>query len=487
MAISLLLTAFAANAQSVWNKTYIEDRPVMLFGSVLFKDTGYIVTGVTDGVTIGLAKAMLGEINMNGDLVNYKIVVDSNPDYYGLFTNALIKTQDEKIAFSGLSFDSLGYLFFGTADLDLNSVSTFKYHSPNTSTQIGYSLLEDEGNYFIVGIKLDSIAYNADVFLTKIDSAGGKVWEKQYHRYSRDEAASIIKLANGNLMIGATRIDLYQDPQRANTWLLEVDTGGGIVRQWFDPNDSTYAAEGLKQTSDGGFIYGAQKKYEQPINDIYYTATIVKMNNSFQKQWTFKGGIMGNYTGFRDIEMLPDGNYIACGNFSNREAWVVKLNSGGNLIWEKKFEGLTDTFPTWNFLTDIDVLPDGGLIAVGECRRLINPNQLPPQVGWFLKLDSNGCEMESCLVGIDPQAPKGGFNSPIQLQPNPANDYVEIILPDELQNGAVKIFDIAGRAVKLFQVSGFRVQVDVSDLSKGMYVVAVEKDGRRTRTRLIME
>ena len=76
-----------SNAQSVWNKTYIADRPVMLFGSVLHEDSGFIASGVTVGTIPGLAKAMLGRINSNGDLTQYTIIIDSNPNYYGLFSN----------------------------------------------------------------------------------------------------------------------------------------------------------------------------------------------------------------------------------------------------------------------------------------------------------------------------------------------------------------------------------------------------------------
>jgi hypothetical protein len=49
-------------------------------------------------------------------------------------------------------------------------------------------------------------------------------------------------------------------------------------------------------------------------------------------------------------------------------------------------------------LIDVDVLQDGSIIAVGEYQG--NGNG-PVQAGWFLKLDSNGCEVENCLVGIE--------------------------------------------------------------------------------------
>ncbi len=446
----------------------------MLFGSVLFHDTGYIVTGVTDGVTVGLAKAMLGEINMNGNLAKYRIVVDSNSDYYGLFTNALIRTQDGKIAFSGLAFDSLGYLLFGVANQSLDSISVFKYRTSNTSTQNGFSLLQEGNSFFIAGIKLDSLASDANVFLTKIDSAGNKLWEKQYHQREYDYAASIIKLSNGNLLLGAGRNDQNLTQQHSNTWLIEVrTTDGSIVRQWFDPNDSTYVAEGLKQTSDGGFIYGAKKKFDQSGIYVNYTATIVKMNTSFNKQWTYTGGYPGELTGFTDVEQLSDGSFVACGKSNYRLGWIVKLNANGQEIWSKNYVGIADA-GSENYLTDIDVLPDGGLIAVGECRRLINPNQLPPQVGWFLKLDSNGCEIENCLVGVEDIAPT---IEPKQLKsyPNPATDLVRFdynwVEWEQNAECRIRIADLNGRVVIEQNIPKYstRQEVSIKKLAAGVY------------------
>ena len=41
-------------------------------------------------------------------------------------------------------------------------------------------------------------------------------------------------------------------------------------------------------------IYGAQKKYMQTVNTVSKTATIVKLNNTFTKEWIFEGGVMGD-------------------------------------------------------------------------------------------------------------------------------------------------------------------------------------------------
>jgi hypothetical protein len=471
----LMFLGMEAEAQSVWNKTYIDDRPVMVFSSVVYNDTSYIVSGASTITGSNSAKALLGNIDLSAQLNECRTFVDSNNSSYGIFTNALIKTPNGKLAFTGYTSDSLYYLLFGFADSNLDTISFFRYRDSTTANRNGYGLVYYQGSYFIAGFKSVGMGYTGGVTITKVDSIGQVIWESYFHQYLGNKATSITVLSNGNLMLGCVRNTLNTFTQEhANTWLLEVDTGGNFVRQWFDPSDSTYSAEGLKQTQDGGFIYGAQKKNYQTVNDVYKTATIVKMDTNFHKEWVFEGGLVGNFTGFTDIEETATGKYIACGNYVNSQAWVVELDTNGTLIWERKFKGLTDTFPTWSLLTDIDILPDGSLVAVGQCQRLINPNQLPPQVGWFLKLDSNGCEIENCLVGIEePQAQRELI--PLKLFPNPATTEITIAADEAMLGSTLTITDITGRQVLAVQLATVNYQLSTDNFSPGLYHVFVKR------------
>ena len=201
------------------------------------------------------------------------------------------------------------------------------------------------------------------------------------------------------------------------------------------------------------------------------------MDNNFNKQWTFQGGVLGNFTGFSDIE-ITDGKYIACGNYSNALAWVVKLDADGHVIWEGKYKGLQDTTATWNLLTDIDVLPDGGLVAVGQCQRIVNPNNLLPQLGWFLKLDSNGCEIENCTVGINELRPEPVVASSIKLYPNPGQNSITIEYSGVNENSKLYIIDVLGVMIEtktLTDESG-KLNINTSNYQNGIYLARIEAD-----------
>ena len=118
------------------------------------------------------------------------------------------------------------------------------------------------------------------------------------------------------------------------------------------------------------------------------------------------------------------------------------------------------------------MLPDGSLIAVGQCKNL---QQQPPQVGWFLKLDSNGCEIENCTVGIDPQPPKGGL---IQVYPNPANDKVNVSFSADEKVNEIVVCDVQGRELlkQKIQLQNSSIEIDIKDLPSGLYFLQLRNE-----------
>jgi hypothetical protein len=494
----LLLVGLRGNAQ-LWNKTYIEDRPILLFSSVEEKNGHYTVIGGTYGSINNIGKVWLADINNNGEVQSYSIHNDSIYASFAVLTNSFIKTTDNGYAFVGYSYDSTGYLLFGKANGTLDTVDICRYYTPNTYAYHGYSLTQADGYYYIAGVHTTNTPANADVVLVKMDSAGNRLWEKYYGTIYSESAKSIIRLANGNLMLGAVRNDLNQTNQKANTWLIEVDTGGLIVRQWLDTGNNTYAAEGLKQTPDGGFIYGAQKRVFMSGGTAYCHGSVVKLDSMFNKRWSYVGGNLGSTTGFVDLELLLDRGVIACGKYDYGRAWIVKVDSAGNLAWDRKYSVYVNA-NSQNILTDIDVLPDGSLIAVGQCQ---NPGQTPPQVGWFLKLDSNGCEIENCTVGIEPtpKSPsrnnrdeKGDLNSRIQVWPNPFSTDLSLTLSEGegiIPNATFTITNTTGQVVYRQQESdlatGYTKMLDLSYLPNGVYFVAVSTAAGKAVQRLVKE
>jgi hypothetical protein len=480
--VSLLCICGRIQAQTYWNKTYVENRPLMYFSSIQKKTNSYIIIGGTRSVNgTNFTKILLANIDEIGNFIDYHIVGDSLDKHFGAFYNSMLYDESEQIFYAGYSIDTTANFLVLRKDLNLDTVYIYEYCTPNSYAFQGYNMQKIGEEYYVCGVHNFKPGFNSNVALLKIGLNGELWWQRYYDQKAMDYARSMVKLTNGNLLLGAVRNNLNQTNEKSNTWLLEVDTGGNVVREWFDPSDSTYAAEGLLQTQDGGFIYGAQKKREQSVNEVYKTATIVKLDSSFNKQWVYNNDMLSP-TGFTDIEILPDGSYIACGTKNYRYACVVKLSSEGDLIWSREYVGISD-WGSSNFLADIDVLPDGGFVAVGQSQQ---SGVTPPQVGWFLKLDSNGCEIENCVVGLDEIQPPQD-KSQIQVYPNPASSSVQLEVSSELIGGEVRVYAITGRMMKAFNISQLKTTFAVSDLSEGLYIVRVQKEEKFARAKLVVE
>jgi hypothetical protein len=496
----LLITAccvlyLSATSQSLWNRTYIEDRSVLLLSSVEVVNKEFHVVGTSGevGVLASYDRFFYGIIDSNGIMTQFKNMYDSVPKSYSAFLNALTQDSAGNLLYTGYSVDTTVKVNLIRINTATNDILLNEYYTPNTYAFYGSKVLSVGCDYFITGVRTDLTVNSAENILIKVDSNGNRIWQKQYGVSNRIEyARSLVLLQNGNLMIGSFRSDFNQANEHANTWLLEVDTAGQVVRQWFDPNDSTYVAEGLRQTQDGGFIYGAQKKnYQSGLSSVSYNATIVKMDYNFNKQWVFTrgGNDLSIYTGINDIEELADGSFVAAGNLTYYgtdtalNGYIVKLDAAGNLIWERTYRGIPTT-QSLNFLTDIDLLPDGGLIAVGQCQL---SGATPPQVGWFLKLDSNGCEAENCLVGIEGSRIERQEASDIQVWPNPTSSVVNILIEPDMLGAEIQLLDVTGKVLLSHKATGILTELNIAHLSKGWYVVVVKKQGRISKSKLIIE
>lgn len=64
------------------------------------------------------------------------------------------------------------------------------------------------------------------------------------------------------------------------------------------------------------------------------------------------------------------------------------------------------------------------------------------------------------------------------LYPNPSSDNINVQLPTGVLKAELNLFDISGRLVKNVQVTSASQLVNVSELSKGIYVLKIEADGK---------
>jgi len=89
-------------------------------------------------------------------------------------------------------------------------------------------------------------------------------------------------------------------------------------------------------------------------------------------------------------------------------------------------------------------------------------------------------ELWACQVGVG----EGLEAPPMSLFPNPATDVVTITVPGPFDRGSLEVIALDGRTVASRAVVGPHVQLDVSDLPAGEYVVGWRTNARTLVSRL---
>jgi hypothetical protein len=202
---------------------------------------------------------------------------------------------------------------------------------------------------------------------------------------------------------------LEEKPQESTTDLPMAKPPSGTttsILQWTKCLGSNVADEprAIKKTSDGGYIIAANSggNYNGDIqspNRGGYDAWIIKLNSNLDTVWQKTYGTPGGEWIIDIIETL-DG-YVFCGSTrsgtapENTKAWIVKIGFGGNFINERVFNS-----SSYSSFFRLAVVPNSSdLIVVGQTKSSETPNYRAGYDAWAVRLSSDFSEIWSRAYG----------------------------------------------------------------------------------------
>jgi hypothetical protein len=214
-----------------------------------------------------------------------------------------------------------------------------------------------DGGYVLVGETESYGAANYDVYLVKTDASGNLVWQKTFGDSGTDTGYSVKQTSDGGyIVVGNT----YKYGGFTNVYLIKTDSSGNLTWQkGFGGADYEWGYS-VQQTSDGGYIIGgATDSYGAGGTDAYLVKTDSSGNLVWQK--TFGGG--GTEYAF-EVPHTSEGGYIFAGETGTGpglyDGYLVKTDSSGNLVWQKTYGGTDE-----DTLNSVQQTRDGGYIAAG--------------------------------------------------------------------------------------------------------------------------
>ncbi len=178
--------------------------------------------------------------------------------------------------------------------------------------------------------------------------------------------------------VSGNHLDAYGSPS-LDYWIVKLDVDGNLQWQKSLGGSGNEITPFIQQTTDGGFIVaGSSTSDDGDVSghhgsDFNYDYWIVKLDLDGNLIWQKSLG--GNKNEFaQSVQETNDGGFIVAGSSASNtgnvsghhgstyynDYWIVKLNSTGNLVWEKSLGGDDDDNGR-----SIQQIADSGFIVAG--------------------------------------------------------------------------------------------------------------------------
>lgn len=400
--------------------------PTTLLGVITFErfypntGRGYSVQQTTDGgyiITGGREKVLVMKTDSLGDTL---WVREYGEDFGYPCGYSVQQTSDNCYIITGeqeIPPDNRDVYLIKVAE---NGDSLWAKRYGGNYGEYGRSVLETSDDGFIIVGNTGSFGSGqADVYIIKTDSAGDTLWTRTKGGGGSDGGFSIQQLVdNGYIISGVTN---SYGP--GNVYLIRTDSIGSTIWQRAYGGSGSEIGHSIQKTSDGGsIIAGGTNSFGSGADDVY----LIKTDSFGDTVWT---GTYGGYDfdyGYSVVTTINN-EYVVVGHtksygIGGLDIYLIKVDSLGNLMWQKTFGGNGDELGR-----GIQKTTDGGYIIVGYRDWEV----------YLIKTDSEG----NVAVNENPSG-QIRLSSGIEVTPNPFFNFTNLKLNS---SSNVKIYDFCGR------------------------------------------
>lgn len=311
----------------------------------------------------------------------------------------LIQTSDGGYAVIGKSksndlnvSENAGYDDFWISKLDSSGSISWEYSFGFAGSDTPYSIIQTNDNGYLLSGVLDVSASNGqgdrnsiasrhaggDYWVIKLNASGVKQWSKYYGGSFTDTAYDAIQTDdNGYMIVGSSDsddVDILNNKGSYDFWVVKISNTGTLVWEKSFGGSEIDEAHAISQTADGNYlIVGDTRSNDLDISQNHGAADlwVIKISPEGSLLWEKTlGGT--NFDVGRSISKTQDNGFLISGssrstdgnletNKGQNDAWVLKINSSGNLEWQKTVGG-----SEVDFFYDVVELSDQTVVAVGD-------------------------------------------------------------------------------------------------------------------------
>ena len=391
-----------------------------------------------------------------------------------------------------------------------------------------------DGNYYSCGNFLKQPIYDTvNYAFQKIDGNGNILWQQIGNPFIKKNCYLRSLTKTFDFKIAAVGQAWDSGASSQDLYFILCDSNGIKIKDTLIGGGTSWeGSQAIIQTPDSGFLLAGNKFITT------YNGYLVKLDKNGTFQWQkIYGGAAGG--GFEKMIALQDGNYLLMGSASagaDGDAWLVKVNVDGNVIWSKKYgvasinedfmnaveladstiviAGTTqdttngnNNFEAWIvkinaigdtlwtrqyghstypsitadvWLFEIVKTMDNGILVGGFADEAITG-----QNAWLLKLDSVGCDSVNCISGVG--SAELNNETAFTLYPNPVQDEFTIQFKFTLYALCdIKVYNMLGELV--YAKRSFiqkQTTIPTTALPPGMYFVSLNYEGQTVTRKFV--
>ena len=372
---------------------------------------------------------------------------------------------------------------------------------------------------------------NADAILVKLDSARNIEWQHCYGGSEYDGATRLLELEDGFLFSGYAMSndgDISGWHGETDIWLVKVDSFGGLIWQKCLGGSKTDMAYKIFKTSGGGYLLvGTSNSNDDDVfgnhsnmgeDDIW----IVKVNEHGEIEWQQCVGGLDTEQTYLGVIQKADDNYIIAG-MAKYNSYDVQCNIhegyGGdfwlfNLKDCSNYQPATPQAPTgpdtlchttdstsvytlapaagaWGYTWQLQP-EEVGTITQDSLTATISWNTVYQGEVQISAASYNDCgesafsEVKTTFVytcvGLEENM-ANGFG--LRVYPNPANDFVTF---ETIGNKPtlIIVYNHTGQLVEKLVLNAARTQWNIGSLPRGLYFYHAEQNGKMVAGKLVL-
>jgi hypothetical protein len=251
-------------------------------------------------------------------------------------------------------------------------------------SEFRFILCLDNGFLLVGNVFLPS--GDTDGYVVRVDDEGKLGWNITLGGEKVDKLFSAVETQDGFVLAGLT----YSFGDDSEVWVVKIDVNGNEVWSKTYGGAMEYAGRAIAATEDNQYVVAG---YTNSMGNGDYDFLLLKIDASGNMAWNKTYGGAQSDKAYAIAETA--GGCVVVGDTRSKgegesDAWIIKVDVNGNLVWDKAVGGGGFDMPTCVTVSNCQGYLVGGFtFSFGNGERDF----------WLFKVDDSGNVLWSCTAG----------------------------------------------------------------------------------------